>query len=55
MSERSSVHVPRELLTELDDAAEALFGTDEVAHRVTIERLLAAHGAVDYRGNDNDG
>jgi hypothetical protein len=48
MTDRSSVHVHRDLLDDLDDAAEALFDTNEVPHRATIERLLADHDAVEF-------
>jgi hypothetical protein len=54
MSTLSSVTIPRELIDDLDDAAVDLFDTDAVPHRVTIERLLADHEAVDYHGNDSD-
>jgi hypothetical protein len=49
-NDTSTVTVARDHLEAIDDAAEAIFGTDAVTRRAVIDRLLVDHEAVPYDG-----
>jgi len=50
MSQSTTIHVYTDQRDRLETAAETLFGTTEVPHRVTIDRLLADHDDIAYDG-----
>jgi hypothetical protein len=44
----TSLNVEQKHLEAIDDASTALFGTDAVARRAVVERLLCDHPDVEY-------
>jgi hypothetical protein len=44
----TSLNVERKHLNAIDEATEPLFGTDAVARRAVVERLLTDHPEVEY-------
>jgi hypothetical protein len=53
MPDTTTIGVTNRIKDDLDAAAKAIFGTDEVPYRVTIDRLLKDHNEVD-RSDDED-